>query len=309
MIGRRSAFVMSITPFDGAGALDEAAYRAHLRRLRAAGVGVYVGGSASGEGFSLSAAERERVLAIAVEELRGGSEVRAMGCEVRQLDDTLEYLAAVADHALDAVHIFAPEMGHASKPTTAELESYYTAAVSATKQPVVVSCYQALGFELPVALLDRLAARFPHIVGFFYGGSDVRYLSTVIAKLSDRLEIHCAGPYNALTTLALGGNGFMGHEGNLSPELVARVVASFATGDLATLQQSYRTLMAIHALHYRYGGPVRAMKPLLNALGLPGGTLRLPRMGITDAQLQDVLRETLALDIPGLPRPLDGPSR
>jgi dihydrodipicolinate synthase/N-acetylneuraminate lyase len=167
---------------------------------------------------------------------------------------------------------------------------------------VVLSCYQALGFDLPVGLLERLADRFPQVAGFFYGGSDVRYLSSVIARLSDRLEIHCAGPYNALTTLALGGNGFMGHEGNLSPELVARVIASFEAGDLPALQQSYRTLMAIHALHYRYGGPVRAMKPLLNALGLPGGTLRLPRMAITDEQLEDVLRETLAMEVPGLPR-------
>src|SRR5689334_23215034 len=123
MNGKRSAFVMSITPFDTQGALDEAAYRTHLRRLRVAGVGVYVGGSASGEGFSLSREERDRVLAIAVEELRGAVSVRAMGCEVRTLADTLEYLDAVAAHDLDAVHIFAPEMGHASKPTHAELEA------------------------------------------------------------------------------------------------------------------------------------------------------------------------------------------
>jgi len=241
------------------------------------------------------------VLGIAVEELRGAVQVRAMGCEVRTLADTLDYLDAASHHDVDAVHVFAPEMGHASKPTTAELETYYDAAVSATKQPVVLSCYQALGFDLPVALLEQLAQRHSHIVGFFYGGSDVRYLASVIARLGDRLEIHCAGPYNALTTLALGGNGFMGHEGNLSPELARRVISSFEAGDLATLQTSFRTLMAIHALHYRYGGPVRAMKPLLNALGLPGGTLRLPRMAITEAQLDDVLRETLALKITGLP--------
>src|SRR5688572_27524368 len=121
MTRKRSAFVMSITPFTAEGMLDEGAYRTHLRRLAAAGVGVYVGGSASGEGFSLSPAERNRVLAIAVEELRGKANVRAMGTEVRHLADTLDYLAEASRHDLDAVHIFAPEMGHASKPTYAEL--------------------------------------------------------------------------------------------------------------------------------------------------------------------------------------------
>lgn len=301
MTRERSAFVMSITPFTAEGALDESAYRTHLRRLAAAGVGVYVGGSASGEGFSLSPAERNRVLAIAVEELRGRVNVRAMGTEVRHLADTLDYLAETARHDLDAVHIFAPEMGHASKPTYAELDAYYSAAIAATRQPVILSCYQALGFELPVKLLESLAQRYRHVIGFFYGGSDVRYLSTAIARLAARLEIHCAGPYNAITTMALGGTGFMGHEGNLSPELAKRVVTAFGAGDLPGLQDAYGKLMAIHAMHYRHGGPVRAMKPLLNALGLPGGYLRLPRMAITEAELADVVRDTLALRLPGLP--------
>ena len=51
-----SAFVMSITPFDAGGALDEPALRAHLRRLQDAQVRVYVGSSASGESFSLTSA-------------------------------------------------------------------------------------------------------------------------------------------------------------------------------------------------------------------------------------------------------------
>ncbi len=298
---KRTAYVMSITPFANDGALDEQAYRAHLRRLAAGGVGVYVAGSASGEGFALTPAERERVFALSIAELKGKVPVRAMGCEVRHLDETFDYLRETETHAFDAVHIFAPEMGHAFKPTLVELETYYAAAIAATKHRVVLSSYQALGFDLPVVLIERLVERFPQIVGFFYGGPDVRYLSSVIARLGSRIEIHCAGPYNALTTLALGGTGFMGHEGNLSPQLAASVITAFENGDLDTLQRAFSTLMAVHTLHYRHGGPVRAMKPLLNALGLPGGTLRLPRMAIGQEQLDEVLRATLAMRIPELP--------
>jgi 4-hydroxy-tetrahydrodipicolinate synthase len=299
---KRSAFVMSITPFGpNGGPVDEAAFRTQLRRLAGAGVGVYVAGSASGEGFAISPQERDRLFAIAVEELKGKVQVRAMGCEVRHLAETLEYLDAAGKHDLDAVHIFAPEMGHASKPTLAELEVYYTAAISATKHRVVLSSYQTLGFDLPVALLDRLATRFPQVVGFFYGGYDARYLSQVIATMRERIEIHCAGPYNAITTLSLGGTGFMGHEGNLAPELPARVIQAFEAGDHDGLREAFSTLMAIHTLHYKHGGPVRAMKPLMNALGLPGGTLRLPRMAINDEQLADVVAATLAMKIQGLP--------
>ena len=301
MKSRFSAAVMSITPFDQDGALDEGAFRLHLSRLREAGVRVYVGSSASGEGFSLRDDELDRVLAIAIDELAGRVPVRAMGCEVRDAGEMIAFLRRVERHPLDAVHIFAPEMGHAAKPTDAELARYYTSVVAATAQPVVLSSYQAFGFDVPVTLLESLVDRFPHIVGFFYGGSDGRYLSTVIERLAPRIEVHCAGPFNALATLALGGHGFMGHEGNLAPKLVASVVTAFETGDRERLHASYATLMALHRIHYRHGGPVRAMKPRLAAFGLPGGAVRLPRLARAGAELDAVIEATLRLRIAELP--------
>ena len=78
-----STFVISITPFDAAGNLDEGAFRSHLQRLAASGIGVYVGGSGSGEGYTLTGQESRRLLEIAVEELKGKVPVRAMGVEPR----------------------------------------------------------------------------------------------------------------------------------------------------------------------------------------------------------------------------------
>jgi len=296
-----TAFVMSMTAFDRDFALDETALRAHLGRLRDAGVGVYIAGSASGEGFSLSPQELDRVLAISIEELKGHVNIRAMGCEVRHVEETKEFLRHAGRYSFDAVHIFPPEMGHATKPTMAELDAYYTEAIAATRLPVVLSSYQSFGFELPADLLDTLLQRFPgQIASFFYGGHDARYLAMMIGRFADRIEVHCAGPSQAMTTLALGGHGFMGHEGNLAPRLVRSVITAFQAGDHELLRKAYAGLMGIHAIHYRHGGPTRAMKPLLDALGLPGGTLRPPRKAITEAELDKVIQDTLKLEIPEL---------
>ena len=299
---QRSAFVMSITPFDQNGALDEPAYRAHLRRLRDAGVGVYIGSSASGEGFSLTRDELDRMLAIAIDELKGKVNVRAMGVEARHAGEMIDFLKLTSRHALDAVHVFGPEMGHAAKPSVAELEQYFSSVIETTSQPVVLSSYHTLGFNLPVALLERLLKRFPHIIGFFYGGSDIRYLSEIIERFAARIEVHCAGPYNALTTLSLGGHGCMGHEGNLAPTMITELIRAFESGDQNRLHKAYALLLAVYRIHLKHGGPVRAMKPLLNALGLPSGTVRLPRMAIDDAELAEVLDATFKLNIAELPR-------
>jgi len=106
----------------------------------------------------------------------------------------------------------------------------------------------------------------------------------------------------ALTTLGLGGNGFMGGEGNLSPALVASVINAFAAKDYDQLRVSYSKLMLFTAISNRYGGSsMRAMKPLMNAFGLPGGYLRSPRLPITSAELDEVVKAVLRIGIPGLP--------
>ena len=106
----------------------------------------------------------------------------------------------------------------------------------------------------------------------------------------------------AVTTLTLGGHGFMGHEGNLAPTVIAEIINAFNAHDQARVQKAYAQLMGIYRIHLQHGGPVRAMKPLLNALGLPGGTVRPPRMAIDEAALADVLVATLKLSIAELPR-------
>ena len=49
--------------------------------MAAAGIGVYLGGGGSGEGYVLSADEARRLLQIGVEELKGKVPVRAMGVD------------------------------------------------------------------------------------------------------------------------------------------------------------------------------------------------------------------------------------
>ena len=61
--------MVSLTPFTEDGDLDEPGLRAHLRRLGVAGIGVYLAGSGSGEGYTLTRDERRRVFDVGVEEL------------------------------------------------------------------------------------------------------------------------------------------------------------------------------------------------------------------------------------------------
>ena len=300
-----SVVVISVTPFDEQGRIDEPALRRQFGRMRDAGCSVYAAGSGSGEGYSLTMDERDRILAIAVEELKGRVPVRAMGCEPRQASEMVSFLRAAERSGVDAAQIFSLEIGHGAKPTFAEMDQYYSTAIESTSLPVYLSSHRAAGYFLPLDLIERLVKRFSNVAGIAYGGVDTTYLADLIARVGDRIEVHCAGPGMALTTLGLGGNGFMGGEGNLSPALVASVINAFAARDYDQVRESYSKLMLFTAINNKHGGSsMRAMKPLMNALGLPGGTLRPPRRPISGADLDEVVKAVLGIQIPGLPAPI-----
>src|SRR5688572_14490855 len=96
-----SAIVHCLTPFDEKMQLDEAALRKHVRRLGAAGVSVYLGAAGASEGYTLTREERDRVLAIGVEELKGKVSVRAAGVEPRDSAEMVEFLQSAEKLKVD----------------------------------------------------------------------------------------------------------------------------------------------------------------------------------------------------------------
>jgi len=151
-----STFVISLTPFTREGALDEAALRGHLRRLAAAGIGVYVGGSGSGEGYTLSPAEVGRVLEIGAEELRGRVPVRAMGVEPRTAAQMIELGRVASAAGLDGMQVYSLDIGHGNRPRPAELERYFSDVLDAVGLDAVVSSHFAAGYFVPLDVVARL---------------------------------------------------------------------------------------------------------------------------------------------------------
>ena len=299
------AIVVSITPFDEKGELDEKAFRLHLGRLRDAGVTVFVGGGASGEGFSMTPDERDRAVEIAVEELKGKVPVRAMGFEARRTEEMVDFVRRTEKYKPDAIQIFSLDMGHAMKPNVAEMEKFYSTIIEATSSPIVLSSHMfSSSYLLPLDMIERLLDRFPSIIAVNAGTPNIQYIAEMIHRFADRVEVHCAGPTNGLSVLSLGGNGFMGTEGNFAPELVASVINGFKAGDQTVTREAFGKLLAFARINERYGGgsAARAMKPLLNAFGLPGGTLRPPRIAIGPEEVEKMVQEVLPLDIPGIPQ-------
>jgi len=302
MSKRLSVVIIAITPFTKDGSVDEPAFRRQLQRLNRPETSVYVAGSATGEVNALTEEERLRIMSISAEELKGQIPVRAMGAEPRTAKQMIDFLKEVKASGLEAAQVFSLDMGHGAKPTYAEMEHYYRSVIESTDINIYLSSHRTAGYFLPLDLIDTLVESYPSIAGIAYGGPNIPYLAELIHRVGDRIEVHCAGPGNALSSLGLGGNGFMGGEGNISPEMVTSVISAFSANDRDALRRNFARLMAFAAIYVRHGGStMRGMKPLMNAFGLPGGELRPPRLPISDDNLRQMIVEVEKLNLPGLP--------
>jgi 4-hydroxy-tetrahydrodipicolinate synthase len=296
MGGAPSTFVISLTPFTDNEALDEAGLRAHLRRLGASGIGVYLGGSGSGEGYTLTRDELTRVLEVGVEELSGMVPVRAMGVEPRSARETIELGRLAADVGVDAMQLYSLDMGHGNRPRPDELERYLTDVLDTVELPVVLSSHQAAGYYLPVDLVGRLLDRYDLIVGVNATNQDLTYLVGLLDAVAGRVDVHVGGPMQALSCLALGGQGYLSSEGNLAPRLCQSVVETYGRGDLAASHVAYARVMRLFSETRRLGG-IPATKAMLALLGLPGGSPRRPRLAVPDTARAELAAVLDALDI------------
>jgi 4-hydroxy-tetrahydrodipicolinate synthase len=305
--GRPSTFVISITPFTEDGTFDEAATRGHLRRMAAAGIGVYLGGGGSGEGYVLSADEARRLLEIGVEELKGRVPVRAMGVEPRTSGEMIEFMEMAAGAGVDAAQIYSLDQGHGHRPNHDEIYRYFDDVLRASTFPAVLSTHQSVGYQVPVGMLVEFADRFDHLIGINSSHQDLGYLTAIIDALGDRLEIHVGGPQWALTALALGATGYLSSEGNLAPNLCVGVISAYCDNDARRTGQLFGALLRLSDTFYAAGG-IRAIKSVLTARGLPGGFPRPPQLPVPESVVPALLRTIERLDIPAIegwetPRP------
>ena len=293
------AYVVSITPFSPEGSLDEAGLRAHLRRMGDAGIGVYVGGGGSGEGYTLSAAEHRRVAEIAIDELRGRVPVRAMGVEPRTAAEMVDYVAAVTAAGVDAAQIYSLDVGHAHRPSEAAVETYLTEVLERTEIPAVISTHQSVGYKVPVTLLARLVERFDVVTGVTCSHQDLGYLAEIVDAVGERVEVHVGGPYQALAAWALGADGFLSSEANLAPRLVASVAECRRAGDANGMLAAFGTLLRLATLLHGHGG-ILATKAVLGRFGLPGGVPRKPHLPVGDELAAALATAAEKLGVPGI---------
>ncbi|OLF12163.1 5-dehydro-4-deoxyglucarate dehydratase [Actinophytocola xinjiangensis] len=281
-----------VTHFDADLQFDEPRYREHLAWQAGFDVAGLFAAGGTGEGFSLTSAEVDRVVRAAVDEVGGRVPVLApaTGATVVALAQARAAEAAGASGVL----LFPPYLTEAGQRGLVE---HVSTVCRATRLGVIV--YSRANAVFTDASVAELADRNPNLIGLKDGVGDIERLTRTYAKVGDRL-IYVGGLPTAetfaLPLLQLGVSTYSSALYNFLPEFALRFYAAVRAQDRETV---YRLLseFVIPYLDIRDRGrgyAVSIVKAGLTAVGRDGGRVRPPLSDLsTDelAELTDLVRK------------------
>ena len=220
-----------VTPFTSALAFDERRYRDNLAWLSGFDVAGLFAAGGTGEFFSLTPAEVERVVRAAADEANGQTPVIA-GCGYGTA--IAVEMAQAAEHAgADGMLLLPPYL---MVPTQEGLMAHVEAVCKATRLGVIV--YNRDNAVLTEDRLAKLCDRNPNLVGFKDGVGDIELMMRI--RLQDGRPSHlCRRPADGRDLRpALSGDGrhhlFLGHlqfHAGMGDQLLRRGARQRSRGD------------------------------------------------------------------------------
>jgi dihydrodipicolinate synthase/N-acetylneuraminate lyase len=285
------------TPFNEDGSLALDLLRELLDFYIGEGVhGMLVNGT-TGEWFSQSADERRLVAETALDTVAGRVPV-VIACTSYTADE----VASFAHHAIGAgASGFASTPPPYAKPFDAEIVAFYEDIATAIDAPMMIYNWpHGTSVDIGTELAERLVG-IDTVVAFKDSTPDAEQFYRSSRAVVDRVRVF--GPY--MTTPGYeqlrehGGDGTIGGGtlfGRADPEFWEAHWRGDEDAARAHAERNERLLEALWlpgGWAGRYGHYASQLKALMAILGQPGGTVRRPRLPVTDEASLDALREIL----------------
>ncbi|MEU8570202.1 5-dehydro-4-deoxyglucarate dehydratase [Streptomyces pathocidini] len=265
---------------------DETAYRRHIARLgRFPVAGLFAAGG-TGEFFSLTVDEIDRVVRAAVAEAPAGTPVIApAGLGTATAVELARRAEAAGAHG---ILLFPPYLTETSQEG---LAAHVRAVCAATRLGVIV--YSRANAVYQDTTVAELAATCPNFVGFKDGVGDIELMTRVHARLGDRLTYVGGLPTAemfALPYLEMGVTTYSSAIFNFLPEFALDFYDAVRSRDRERVHRGLNEFVIPYCdLRSRKAGyAVSIIKAGLKVTGHPAGPVRPPLTDLDETELAEL---------------------
>jgi len=271
MVQHKGVMVPMITPFQENGDVDEKALRELTHYLIEKGVDSLFPAGSTGEGWSLSGSERQRIFEIVVKESRGRVPVYG-GTGAVSTRESIQLAKIAEETGCNGMVMITP---YYIVPKADELFDHFRAIAGAVRIPVIPYNNPARAVvSLPPELVTRLSY-VPNIVGLKDSGGNLGLHMRFINETKAGFCVFQGRDDLFYSSLDLGAVGIVAATANVAPDIVVRLYETFVGGDRkASLQAQMKVARIRFALEL--GSFPNVIKEAMEMIGIKAGPTRAP---------------------------------
>jgi len=294
MVEIKGVIVPILTPMNEDETINELELRNQVNRQIDNGIhGIFPFGT-NGEGYILSEAEKEQVLSVVVDEVKGRVPVYA-GTGCISTKDTIKMSLMGKAIGADVLSIITPSFAAASQN---ELYDHYATIAKAVDMPIVLYNIPArAGNAIAPATVGKLS-KIDNIVGAKDSSGNFDNMLQYIEQTRDRKDFAVLSGNDSLIlwNLLAGGKGGIAGCANIYPKNMASIYDLFIAGDLQGARQAQDAIRSFRNC-FKFGNPNTIVKAAVALLGYPVGKCRAPFNQVAEegvAAIKKVLEENKA---------------
>jgi 4-hydroxy-tetrahydrodipicolinate synthase len=300
----RGAFTALVTPMTADGSIDDASFRQVVRWQILAGIDGLVPCGTTGEAPTLTAEERERLIAITVETVRerpSRGRIRVVaGTGTNDTAATIRATCRAAELGADAALVVAP---YYNRPDQRMLAAHFTAVADGGDLPIVVyNVPSRTGTNVEVDTFLRLAEH-PRVVAIKEASGNVEQIARICRERPAGVSVLAGDDAWTLPVLALGGDGVVSVASNEIPAEMTSLCAAALAGDWEGARRIHERWLPLFLANFRGGPNPVAAKAAVALMGLIATDfVRLPLLPLDEeprVRLAQLLRDTGLVEIPG----------
>src|SRR4051812_7113494 len=283
----RGTYTALVTPFRD-GAIDAAAFEKLIEGQIAAGITGLVAIGTTGESPTLSHDEREQVIRLTIEIVRGRCQVLA-GTGSYSTSDAIGATIAAEKMGVNGALVVSP---YYNKPSQEGLFRHFQAVARSTTLPIMLyNIPGRCGVDISAETVERLAKECPNIVSIKEASGSVDRVADLRVRMPEAFTILSGDDGLTLPFLAVGAAGVVSVASNLLPAEVRALVETFQNGDSKEALRLHQRLSGLFKDLFVEPNPV-PVKTALSWRGQMSSEVRLPLCEMTTGNAAR-LRETL----------------
>ena len=275
-----------VTHFAADHSFDETAYRRNIAWLSGYDASGLFAAGGTGEFFSLTLDEVERVVSAAVKETPAELPVIAPAGYGTAM--AVELARSAERSGADGILLLPHYLSEAGQRG---LEEHVRAVCRSTELGVII--YNRANARYDADTVERLAADCPNLIGFKDGVGDIEQMTRIYSRLGDRL-LYVGGlptaELYALPYLKLGLTTYSSAIFNFLPQWALDFYAAVRGGDDSHVFAALNDFVIPYCdLRNRTAGyAVSIVKAGMSVIGRPAGPVRSPLTDLTEAEVAEL---------------------